>query len=151
MAPAGSVPPGGGNRRSMASRSRARRPIIKRAAGVGRQAGRALVEWKAPLRREVTMPVVYHRDRPPIYSASGRPSLTMVVNQEVGATALAEGIATVGDTTLAIQPDMSLIVPSGVPHGYRNTGPGPLRIVITLADPAAPLGRLVETGAAVAG
>ncbi|HZU05333.1 MAG TPA: cupin domain-containing protein [Chloroflexota bacterium] len=125
------------------------------------------------------MPVVYHRDRPPIYSASGRPSLTMVVNQEVGATALSvwiachapgevvplhthdveevltflegEGIATVGDTTLAIQPDMSLIVPSGVPHGYRNTGPGPLRIVITLADPAAPLGRLVETGAAVAG
>ena len=34
------------------------------------------------------MPVVHHRDRPIIHSASGEPSLSMVVNREVGATAL---------------------------------------------------------------
>src|SRR5262245_19851034 len=34
------------------------------------------------------MPVIHHRDRPVILSASGQPSLSMVVNSEVGATSL---------------------------------------------------------------
>lgn len=115
------------------------------------------------------MPVVYHCDRPMIRSASGEPSLSMVVNREVGATSLSvwvtshtpgevvplhthaveevltfvagEGVATVGDETVPVRADMSIIVPPGTPHGYRNTGAGPLRIVITLADAAAQLGR----------
>ena len=118
------------------------------------------------------MPVVYHRDRPIILSASGEPSLSMVVNREVGASSLSiwvgfhapgevvplhthtveevltfisgEGIATLGTETIPIYADMSLVVPPGTPHGYRNTGTGPLRLVATLADPDARLGKLVE-------
>ena len=118
------------------------------------------------------MPVVYHRDRPVINSASGEPSLSMVVNREVGATALSvwlsshapgedvplhtheveevltflsgEGVVTIGDETLPIHGDMSVIVPPRTPHGYRNTGDTPLRIVITIADPDARKGKLVE-------
>jgi mannose-6-phosphate isomerase-like protein (cupin superfamily) len=124
------------------------------------------------------MPVVYHRDRPLMLSKSGQPALAMVVNHEVGASALSvwvtchgpgevvplhvhdveevltflegEGTATVGDKTVAIEPHMSIIVPPQTPHGYANTGEGPLRIVITLADPTAQLGRLVEPAAATA-
>jgi mannose-6-phosphate isomerase-like protein (cupin superfamily) len=126
------------------------------------------------------MPVVYHRDRPVISSASGHPSLSMVVNREVGTSALSvwmanhapgedvplhfheveevltfiggEGEATLGDETIPIQAGMSIIVPPGTPHGYRNTGTEPLRIVITLADPDAKRGRLWQpeaTGASV--
>jgi len=118
------------------------------------------------------MPVVYHRDRPIIRSASGELSLSMVVNRDVGASALSvwvtchepgevvplhthtveevltfiagEGIATLGTETIPVCADMSLVVPPGTPHGYRNTGVGPLRLVITLADPDARLGKLVE-------
>jgi mannose-6-phosphate isomerase-like protein (cupin superfamily) len=114
------------------------------------------------------MLVVHHRDRPIIHSASGEPSLSMVVNREVGATSLSvwvtshvpgelvplhthtveevltviggEGIATVGSETVPIKSDMSIVVPPGTPHGYRNTGAGPLRLVITLADADARLG-----------
>ena len=122
------------------------------------------------------MPVVYHRDRPVIHSASGEPSLSMVVNREVGASSLSvwvtchapgesvplhthqveevltflegEGVATVGDATIAIRADMSIVVPPGTPHGYRNTGAGPLRIIITMPDADARLGRPVEPLAA---
>ena len=118
------------------------------------------------------MPVVHHRDRPIIHSASGEPSLSMVVNREVGATALSvwitnhvpgehvplhthtveevltviagEGIATVGGETIPIAADMSIVVPPCTTHGYRNTGAGPLRLVITLADADARLGEPVD-------
>ena len=117
------------------------------------------------------MPVVYHRDRPIICSASGKPSMSMVVNREVGASSLSvwvtshepgevvplhvhtveevltfvagEGIATLGGETIPVGADMSIVVPPGTPHGYRNTGTEQLRIVITLADANAELGRLV--------
>ncbi|MFQ5545975.1 MAG: cupin domain-containing protein [Acidiferrobacterales bacterium] len=122
------------------------------------------------------MPAVYHRDRPIILSASGEPSLSMVVNREVGASSLSvwvachapgevvplhthsveevltfisgEGIATLGTETIPIGADMSLVVPPGTTHGYRNTGAGPLRLIVTLADPDAPMGKLVEATAA---
>jgi len=96
------------------------------------------------------MPVVYHRDRPVIRSASGELSLSMVVNREVGASTLSvwvanhmpgevvplhthvveevltfiagEGIATVGGEVIPVGADMSIVVPPGTPHGYRNTG-----------------------------
>ncbi len=121
------------------------------------------------------MPVVNHRDRPVIRSASGELSLSMVVNREVGASSLSvwmtrhtpgevvplhthtveevltfiagEGVATVGAETIAVHADMSIVVPPGTPHGYRNTGTGPLRIVVTLADADAGLGKLVEPDA----
>jgi quercetin dioxygenase-like cupin family protein len=38
--------------------------------------------------RELLMLVVNHRDRPVILSASGHPSLSMVVNREVGARSM---------------------------------------------------------------
>ena len=122
------------------------------------------------------MPVVHHRDRPIIRSASGEPSLSMVVNREVGSSSLSvwvachapgevvplhthsveevltfisgEGIATLGTETIPVCADMSLVVPPGTPHGYRNTGASPLRIVLTLADPDARLGKPVDAKAA---
>jgi len=122
------------------------------------------------------MPVVYHRDRPVIRSASGELSLSMVVNRDVGASSLSvwvtchepgevvplhthpveevltfitgEGIATLGAETIPVCADMSLVVPPGTPHGYRNTGAEPLRLVITLAEPDARPGRHVEANPA---
>jgi mannose-6-phosphate isomerase-like protein (cupin superfamily) len=118
------------------------------------------------------MLVVDHRDRTVIRSASGKLTLSMVVNREVGASSLSvwiacntpgeivplhtheveevltfiagEGIATVGDETVAVHANMSIVVPPSVPHGYRNTGSGPLRVVAVLADADASLGKLVE-------
>jgi mannose-6-phosphate isomerase-like protein (cupin superfamily) len=126
--------------------------------------------------KEAYMPAVYHRDRPIIRSASGELSLSMVVNRDVGASSLSvwvtchepgevvplhthtveevltfisgEGIATLGAETIPVCADMSLVVPPGTPHGYRNTGAEPLRLVITLADPDARLGKLVEANPA---
>jgi mannose-6-phosphate isomerase-like protein (cupin superfamily) len=120
------------------------------------------------------MPAVHHRDRPIIRSASGEPSLSMVVNREVGASSLSvwitrhvpgehvplhthtveevltviagEGVATVGGETIPIESDMSIVVPPRTPHGYRHTGAGPLRLVITLADADARLGEPVDPG-----
>ncbi len=56
-----------------------------------------------------------------------------------------EGMATVGGETIPIGSDMSIVVPPCTPHGYRNTGAGPLRLVITLADADARLGEPVDT------
>jgi mannose-6-phosphate isomerase-like protein (cupin superfamily) len=125
------------------------------------------------------MLVIDHRDRPFIRSASGEPSLKMVVNREVGASSLSvwaachkagevvplhtheveevltfiagEATMTVGNDTLEVRADMSVIVPPGTPHGYRNTGSGPLRIVATFADPDAVLGKLVVPNAPAPG
>ncbi|HKA41535.1 MAG TPA: cupin domain-containing protein [Burkholderiales bacterium] len=118
------------------------------------------------------MPVIHHRDRPVILSASGQPTLSMVVNSDVGATALSvwvtshhpgevvplhthtveevltvvagEGVVIVGGESVPITADMSIVVPPGTPHGYRNTGIDPLRLVISLADAHAQLGKLAE-------
>jgi mannose-6-phosphate isomerase-like protein (cupin superfamily) len=118
------------------------------------------------------MPVVYHRDRPWILSASGHPSLSMVVNREVGTSALSvwlanhepgedvplhlhdveevltfiegEAEATLGNDTFPVRAGMSIIVPPGTPHGYRNTGTEPLVVIASLASPTAQRGRLWE-------
>ena len=118
------------------------------------------------------MLVVHHRHRPVILSASGEPSLSMVVNSEVGANSLSvwvtnhlpgevvplhthtveevltvvagEGVVTVGGESAPINKDMSIVVPPGTPHGYRNTGTGPLLLIITLADAHARLGKPVD-------
>ena len=115
--------------------------------------------------------VVHHRDRPKIRSLSGELSLCMVVNREVGASSLSvwvanhepgeivalhthaveevltfiagKGIATVGAEEIPVSADMSIVVPPGTPHGYRNTGSGPLRLIATLADADARLGKPV--------
>jgi quercetin dioxygenase-like cupin family protein len=115
------------------------------------------------------MLVVDHRDRPTILSASGEPSLSMVVNREVGASSLSiwiachkagevvplhtheveevltiiagEAIVTVGNDTVAAHTDMSIIVPPRTPHGYRNTGSTALRILAAFPDPDAVLGK----------
>src|SRR3712207_4993251 len=95
-------------------------------------------------RRSLLMPIVNHADRPVIRSASGAPSLSMVVNHEVGSRSLSvwmashgpgenvplhlheveevltflegEGVATVGDESIPISAGMSIIVPPGTPH-----------------------------------
>jgi mannose-6-phosphate isomerase-like protein (cupin superfamily) len=117
------------------------------------------------------MLVVYHRDRPVIRSGSGELSISMVVNREVGASSLSvwvanhgpgeivplhthtveevltfiagEGIATVKGEDLPVSADMSIVVPPGTPHGYRNTGSGSLRLIATLADADVRLGKPV--------
>src|SRR4051794_40064234 len=140
------------------------------------QPGTIAIRWAARSAHVRTgrprMPVVYHRDRPWILSASGHPSLSMVVNREVGTSALSvwlanhepgedvplhlhdveevltfiegEAEATLGSDTFPVRAGMSIIVPPGTPHGYRNTGSGPLRIVASIADPDAQRGRLAE-------
>ena len=115
------------------------------------------------------MLVVDHRDRPTILCASGEPSLSMVVNREVGASSLSiwmtchkagevvplhtheveevltviagEAMVTVGNDTVAAHADMSIIVPPRTPHGYRNTGIAPLRILAAFADADAVRGK----------
>ena len=57
-----------------------------------------------------------------------------------------EGIATVGGEPIPIAADMGIVVPPCTPHGYRNMGAGPLRLVITLADADARLGEPVDLG-----
>jgi hypothetical protein len=84
------------------------------------------------------MVVIHDRDRPIIHSASGEPSLSMVVNREVGATSLSVW------TTRHMPGE---IVPL---HGYRNTGADTLRLVITLADADARLGERADAGSEAA-
>ena len=115
------------------------------------------------------MPVVYHRERPWVPSASGRLSVRKVANAEVGATQQSvwriehepgeviaahwheyeeiivvldgEGEATIGDATFPIGPDMSVIVPAHTWHGYRNTGAGYLKVLAILPHPDAAVRR----------
>ena len=106
------------------------------------------------------MPVVNHEERLLVPSASGRLSVRKVANAEVGASQQSvwriehapgevvathwheyeevivvlegEGEATIGDETFVIGPDMSLIAPAYVLHGYRNTGSGYLKVLAVL-------------------
>jgi mannose-6-phosphate isomerase-like protein (cupin superfamily) len=111
------------------------------------------------------MPVVYHDERPWVLSQSGRRSIRMIANAEVGATQQSiwriehepgedvakhwheyeevivvlegEGEATIGDETFPIGPDVSLIVPPYTWHGYRNLGTGYLKVLAIMPHPAA--------------
>ena len=124
------------------------------------------------------MPIVYHRDRPFINSVSGHPSLSMVVNREVGSQQLSvwitdhapgeviplhfhefeevltfisgDATVTVGDETFEVHGDVSVIVPPRTPHGYTNIGTTPLRIVASLANPDAQRGKLWQPEAVAA-
>ena len=119
------------------------------------------------------MLVVKHRDRPIIHSRSGHPSLSMVVNREVGARSMSvwtafhepgevvplhtheyeevitfvagEAIMTVAEESVPVHADMSIIVPPRTPHGYKNSGSGMLRVIASFPTPDAVLGKLVET------
>jgi len=118
------------------------------------------------------MLIVNHRDRPIIHSASGHPSLSMVVNHEVGARAMSiwttfhepgevvplhtheyeeiiiildgEATVTVAGESVAVHADMSIIIPPGTPHGYRNSGDGILRMIACFPDPDAVLGKRLD-------
>lgn len=111
------------------------------------------------------MPIVEHAARPRVPSQSGHLSIRKVANAEVGAAEQSvwridhepgenvaahwhtyeevivilegEGEATIGDETYRIGPNMSLLIPPYTWHGYRNTGPGYLRVLAILPDPAA--------------
>ena len=115
------------------------------------------------------MLVVNHRDRPNIHSSSGRPSLSMVVNHEVGARSMSiwttfhepgevvplhtheyeeiitviagEAIVTVEGESAPVHADMSVIIPAHTPHGYRNAGDGVLRMIASFPVPDAVLGK----------
>lgn len=117
------------------------------------------------------MLVVNHRDRPVIDSASGHPSLSMVVNREVGARSMSvwvtfhepgevvplhtheceeiitiiagEAIVTVAGESIPVHTDMSIVIPPRTPHGYKNSSDGILRMIVSLADPDAVLGKRV--------
>lgn len=40
-----------------------------------------------------------------------------------------------GDETCLVSANQSVVVPAGVPHGFRNVGPGILRVRATMAAP----------------
>ncbi len=40
------------------------------------------------------------------------------------------GAATLDDDTVSIEAGVTLFVPAGVHHGFRNSGPAPLRLVV---------------------
>src|SRR5262245_61445138 len=108
---------------------------------------------------ELLMLVVDHRDRPVIHSASGLPSLSVVVNREVGARSMSvwttfhkpgevvplhtheceeiitviagEAIVTVAGESISVYADMSIIIPPRTPHGYKNSGSSILRMIVS--------------------
>src|SRR5262247_802236 len=108
---------------------------------------------------ELLMLVVNHRDRPVVLSGSGHPSLSMVVNREVGARSMSiwttfhepgevvplhtheyeeiitvvagEAIMTVEGEWAPVRADMSVIIPPHTPHGYKNSGDKILRMVVS--------------------
>jgi HTH-type transcriptional repressor of puuD len=118
------------------------------------------------------MLVIDHHDRPVIHSASGHPSLSMVVNREVGARSMSvwttfhepgevvplhtheyeeiiiildgEATVTVAGESVAVHADMSIIIPPCTPHGYRNSGDGILRMIACFPDPDAVLGKRLD-------
>jgi quercetin dioxygenase-like cupin family protein len=118
------------------------------------------------------MLVVDHRDRPVILSGSGHPSLSMVVNREVGARSMSvwttfhqpgevvplhthdyeeiitvvagEAIVTVASESSPVRADMSIVIPPHTPHGYKNSGDGILRMIASFPDPDAVLGKRVD-------
>jgi quercetin dioxygenase-like cupin family protein len=118
------------------------------------------------------MLVVNHRDRPIVHSSSGQPSLSMVVNHEVGARAMSiwttfhqpgevvplhthdyeevitviagEAIITVAGESAPVRADMSVIIPPRTPHGYKNAGDGILRMIASFPVPDAVLGKPVS-------
>jgi quercetin dioxygenase-like cupin family protein len=117
------------------------------------------------------MLVVNHRDRPIVHSSSGHPSLSMVVNHEVGARSMSiwttfhqpgevvplhthdyeeiitviagEAIITVAGESTSVRADMSVIIPPRTPHGYTNAGDGILRMIASFPVPDAVLGQRV--------
>jgi quercetin dioxygenase-like cupin family protein len=117
------------------------------------------------------MLVVDHRNRPVILSASGHPSLSMVVNREVGACSMSvwttfhqpgeviplhtheyeeiitiiagEATMTVSGESVLVRSEMSIVIPPRTPHGYKNTGDGILRMIASFPDPDAVLGKPV--------
>lgn len=46
-----------------------------------------------------------------------------------------EGIAEASDGEEVMEPGVALYVPPGQPHGYRNTGDGPLRFICVIPHP----------------
>jgi quercetin dioxygenase-like cupin family protein len=121
------------------------------------------------------MLVVNHRDRPVMHSASGHPSLSMVVNHEVGARSMSiwttyheprevvplhtheyeeiitviagEAVMTVAGESAPVSADMSVIIPPRTPHGYKNAGDGILRMIASFPVPDAVLGKRVGSRA----
>ena len=119
------------------------------------------------------MLVVNHRDRPVILSSSGHPSLSMVVNREVGARSMSvwttfhqpgevvplhtheyeeiitviagEAVVTIDCESVPVHADMSIVIPPRTPHGYKNSGDGILRMIASFPDPDAVLGNRVNT------
>lgn len=41
-----------------------------------------------------------------------------------------EGEAQLGDETVAVGKDVTLVVPAGIVHGFRNTGSAPLHVMV---------------------
>jgi quercetin dioxygenase-like cupin family protein len=119
------------------------------------------------------MLIVNHRDRPTIHSASGHPSLSMVVNHEVGARSMSiwttfhepgevvplhtheyeeiitvvagEAIMTIAGESATVRADMSIIIPPRTSHGYKNSGDAILRMIVSFPVPDAVLGKRVSS------
>jgi len=46
-----------------------------------------------------------------------------------------EGIAAYGDESTTVGPGITLYIPAGEPHGFRNTGAGELRVLLIFPTP----------------
>ena len=46
-----------------------------------------------------------------------------------------EGIAALGDESTTVGPGVTLHIPAGEPHGFRNTGRGELRLLVIFPTP----------------
>ena len=55
-----------------------------------------------------------------------------------------EATVTVAGQSIPVHADISVVIPARTPHGYKNSGDGVLRMLASLADPDAVLGKPIE-------
>jgi quercetin dioxygenase-like cupin family protein len=64
--------------------------------------------------------------------------------EEIITVIAGEAIVTVAGESIPVRADTSIVIPPLTPHGYKNSGNGILRLMASLADPDAKLGKRVD-------
>ena len=60
------------------------------------------------------------------------------------------GMATLDDTEVTVHTGISLVLPAGVPHGFRNIGTAPLHVLVIFPGAAFAATTLLEFGSGLA-
>ena len=63
------------------------------------------------------------------------------VDEEIITIVAGEAIMTVAGETTPVRADMSIIIPPHTPHGYKNSGDGILRMIVSFPVSDAVLGK----------